>query len=183
MNRSFPPFLTPVLGLLLFALSGSFGASSDRIQVPSQWPEGTRWYRELEEAARKVERQTRGRVEVVIYERSLVEELPELAIYALPLAFVDDEALARSRRALDEAVSNFLIRRELIPIGIEHIGNGHIFSIRPATPGIGTLVHFQESRLWVPKKADNHLIGSLGTKAPVPLPFDKVRNALGSGAI
>jgi TRAP-type C4-dicarboxylate transport system substrate-binding protein len=130
-----------------------------------------------------VEKQTRNRVEVRLYKRSLLEEVPESAIYSLPLSFESDAELAWVRERMDPVLVKILARRGLICLGIQHIGNGHIFSTRPRTQATGSLDDFLRSRLWIPDRAGGDTFNSFGVRSTVPLGYEDVRGALEKGKV
>ena len=157
--------------------------AGDPLQIPTIWPRGSLWYRNLRKGGEDVEKQTSGRVDVRLYERSLLEEVPESTIYSLPLAFESDAELAWVRERMDPVLVKILARRGLISLGIQHIGNGHLFSVRPRSPDSGSLDDFLSARLWIPDRAGGDTFSHFGVRSPVILPYNSVRSALERGKV
>jgi TRAP-type C4-dicarboxylate transport system substrate-binding protein len=116
-------------------------------------------------------------------QHAVIAEIPEVAIYGLPLAFESDAELDRVRGSMDAALVTILARRGLVALAMQHVGNGHVFSTRPRTGEAGSLEAFLGSRLWVPENAGGETFSSFGVRAPVRLAYNDVRKALDKGAI
>jgi len=166
-----PKFLTVGLFAIACLLTPHLPAA-EWVQVPSIWPRGSVWHKQLVDASRDVARATQGRVEVRLVDQAVVEYVPELGIYSLPLVFRSDEELAYVRSKMDSKLESLMSQRGLIPLAIEGVGAGHIFSV---SKDIDTLTEFQNSRLWIPKGKASDTFNSFGINNPVPASLAEVR--------
>lgn len=161
---------------LLLALSGVNAA--EVVNVPSIWPRGSIWHEKLSDACREIARATRGRVDVRLHDQAVLEYVPELGVYSLPLMFKSKKELDFARSQMDEELMRIIREKGFVPLALEEVGAGHIFA---TSTDINSLQDFKNSKLWIPKGKPSDAFESFGIANPVPaaLPEVKLKITLG----
>ncbi len=180
MSRTFlpKPILVPLIFLALLIPGFSHAQRSQSVVVPSIWPRGSVWHNELWKATRNIERKTDGRVEIRLEDQAVLEYVPELGVFSLPLMFRSDQELDFVRKKMDSRLMQVIRDKGLVPLSLESVGAGHIFT---TSSEMSTLQQFQTSQLWIPKGKASSSFNSFGIQNPVSasLPQVKPKMALG----
>ena len=159
---------------LIMIFAGPAAAEARDLDVPIIWPRGSRWYQQVDRAANKIEQRTGGRVKVRLIHEPVLNDVPGIALYSLPLVFKNEEEIDYVRERMDSSLIDILATKGYTTIGIEGLGMAHIFSKKE----LRLPDHLLASRLWTPDEKGGDVLKRFGVREIVPVDIMDVRKAL-----
>ena len=191
---------------ILVLLVNANGLAATSFKIATVSPDGSVWTDALRSAAAELAEATEGRVTMKIYpggvmgddptvlrkmrarqlhggvfqSGSLVQRIPEVGAYNLPLKFRSLEEVAKVRAELDGTLMGAMRRAGFEPFGFVTLGFAHAMSNKPAR----SLLQARELKVWVPKgDVDSaRYLRSFGI-SPIPLTIVDVLTGLQTGLI
>lgn len=173
-------------------------AATNGVRMGVPFPPGSKGLADLQAAARRLSKQTEGRVQVKFVEQrdwdsepdacdgalltefALARRSPAAQAYALPLLFHSAEEAAGLRATMEAKVAGELEARGFTLITLVDLGFAYLHSKRP----VETVAQWRAARLWVPPAEPEALrMAEACGIAGVPLAAPRVRAALREGAV
>ena len=181
-------------------------ASAATLKIATVSPDGSGWMKLLRAAAKEIERETAGRVELKLYpggvmgdERAMMRKMrigqlqgavlttgvfnriyPDVQIYNLPMQFRGFEEVDYVRERLDAELMQGLEASGFVSLGFAEVGMAYAMSTRPArsVSDAGSL------KVWTPlgNEAAVKAIRDFGI-SPIPLAITDVLAGLQTGLI
>ncbi len=193
-------------GVLLAALLAAGSSHAATLKIAALSPEGSAWMELLRAGAKKVEKQTDGRVSFKFYpggvmgndkavlrkirlgelqgavltEGGLVQTYPDIQIYGLPLEFRSYDEVDYVRQRLDPVLTKGLQKHGYVSFGFAEVGFAYAMSKRPVT----SVADVRKQKVWTPEgdPGSARALESFGV-TPIPLSISDVLSGLQTGLI
>ena len=187
--------------LLMLGMLAAVSAPADgtnEIWLAAPWPPASKAMTDLQAAARRIAKETGGRVRVKFAEQNdlesdshrcagavlggaaLATRSPAACVYSLPLLAKTPDEAERLRAWLESKVADELAAHGLAMVAWRDMGGAWLHSTRP----LETAGEWQAARLWVPAADAQSVRLAEAYGVPlVALPAPEVRAALRAGAV
>ncbi|HHJ35886.1 MAG TPA: C4-dicarboxylate ABC transporter [Gammaproteobacteria bacterium] len=197
--------------LVLLLVVTLFGFNSPVLQartikIATLSPEGTFWMKQMRAGARKIEKQTQGRVKFKFYpggvmgnDESVLRKIrigqlhggaitlgtlsqssPNVTLYGLPYLFSNLDDAAEVRKTTDPMLMQDIEKNGFVSFGFAQGGFTYLMSKEP----VRNLNDLRQRKSWIPEKSDIGLLvyEYIGV-SPIALPLSDVLTGLQTGLI